>query len=556
LSDENTRYYFLAILAVVVLAITAHANGLSGEFVLDDRPFIIDNQKIDESHSLVYFFSENVWSYSNDADNYPRLRYRPLYFASLWLVNNNWPGSSLAMHVFSLSLHVIASVLLLVAIPRLFPSISLLAATIGACLFAVHPVHAEAVSWISALVHPMVTVFLLASYLLHDCQQRTSRLLAHIGAIFFFTLALLSNEMAVCFPFFILLHDALRYSRVRLVGVAPYFLLLATYLIIRQLVLGSTVPLNILDVSSWIDLFGFLVEYMRYLVLPWPQPLYLAMPRDWSLSLVSGLVAGFLIGFIIYLLARSTAGRRGVLLATAWIATALTPPLLAAFTPDAKFALRSLYLPSVGLAMLLAWAVHTTPWFRRKSGLTWIAGVLLLAIGTTYAANRDWLDDGRVYRKITSQYPDNLEFNLYIGEYMEHIGKTTEALHLYRKSVAIAKPEEKLRSLEALGTLLGKSGDSRRSLEVFRQMTTLDSDSVSAWIGVGNNLWQMGRLDEAAEAYRNAYRIAPENWKTCANLIQVLSQTGRTGEATRYVACAGRQQDSTTVKPVLDDAEQ
>ncbi|MDH3475430.1 MAG: hypothetical protein OEM59_17250, partial [Rhodospirillales bacterium] len=42
--------WLLAALAAVVLAVAAYANGVGGEFVLDDRPFLVDNPQLNEPH--------------------------------------------------------------------------------------------------------------------------------------------------------------------------------------------------------------------------------------------------------------------------------------------------------------------------------------------------------------------------------------------------------------------------------------------------------------------------------------------------------------------------
>lgn len=532
--------WFLAVLIAAILAAAAYVNGLGGEFVLDDRAFLVDNPQLSQPHDFAYFFSENFYSYSNLPDAYSA-SYRPLSFAVLWLGNYLWPGSALALHLFSLSLHITATLLVLRVISRLIPSISAPAAGLGACIFAVHPVHVEAVSWILAFPHPMATVLILASYLFHDHHQRTKSIHTFILASFFFLIALLIAETAIGFPILILAFDWIRHARPRLLSAAPYFVLLAFYFVVRNAVLGEATPLVFFDPDAWLRFPIFLAEYLRHLILPYPQPLYLSMPSGWQSSLASGLAVGFLTILFVFLLVKRVRDRRELLFAAAWIFATLLPPLAASFHPTPLFALRSLYMPSVGIALLVACVATTFDVAGKRVVFAVVAAFLLLPLGITIDANRDWQDNGRVYRRIIASSPEHFAGYLGLGRYLARTGETQAAVRQYEKSITLAGPKDRAGPLEALGLLLGQSGDSIRSLEIYRQLTILEPNRSGAWVGVGNNLWYLGKLPEAAEAYRRAHAADVGNREACYNLVLVLEQLGRTEEAARYANCATRQ---------------
>ena len=531
------KQWLVTALVVVSMALVAFLNGLGGEFILDDSAFLVGNPHLDTPHNLAYFFTKNLWYYSNIPDAYSA-SYRPLFFLFLWLSNQLSLANPLALHLLVLQLHMLATLLLLLTIRRMVPGISPLAAGIAAGLFAVHPVHSEAVAWISAFIHPLTTVFLLAAYLAHDKAHRNGGIMATVGALAFFILALLSNEMAVAFPFFILLNDRLRYGRLYFSKNAPYLVLLITYALVRNLILGEPVPLTFLDLGSWLQFPVFLLEYLRHLLLPWPQPLFLQMPDDWKLSV------GALLTLTLYLAALVGLGRIPIenrkipLIATAWVAAFLLPPLAAAFSPDARFALRSLYLPSIGISILLAWAIDTLPTIRRPLGITLVGFTLILALAGTVAANRHWINDGAVYSNIILWNPSHQAGYLGLGKFFERNGEAAQALALYERSISLAEPSEKVESLEHMALLLGESGDNARSLELYKQLTVLKPDSAFVWTGVGNNLWALGQIESAADAYLQAYKADPDNRVTCHNLVLTLNQLGQTAEAARYVECA------------------
>jgi len=527
-------------LVAALLAIAAFANALDGEFVLDDDAFLVDNPHLTEPHGLAYFFTGEMYSYGTASGT--SATYRPLFFAVLWLGNALWPGSALALHLLGLGLHVGATLLVLAAVRRLMPDISPLAAGLGACLFAVHPVHVEAVAWISAFVHPLATIFVLVALLAHDRHQRT-RTLPSLGlAGLFFVAALLTAETAAGFPFFVVAWDWIRYGRPQPLRAAPYFALLAMYAVIRRAVLGESLPLNLTDPDAWLRLPVFLAEYLRHLILPdLPQPLYLAPPPGWGISVGTGVAAAFLLGVLLLLVMRTAGDRRGPLLAAAWIGAALLPPLAGVFNPTPLFALRSLYLPSVGIAILAAWFIHAAPHPPRKIRLALVAAILPPALVLTVMANGNWRDDGRVYGRIIALNPGSYRGYVGMARYLKRTGRTGDAVSQYEKAITLADPGEKAKPLESLALLLGQSGEYERSLELFRQVTILEPRRSSAWVGAGNNLWYLGRLPEAADAYRKAHAADAGNREACYNLVLVLRRLGRDAEAARYAACAGRR---------------
>jgi hypothetical protein len=72
----------LVTLIVAGLTLLAALNILGGDFVLDDHPFLVENPNLQVSHNFAWFFTENVWYYSNIPDVFSP-SYRPLFFLTL-----------------------------------------------------------------------------------------------------------------------------------------------------------------------------------------------------------------------------------------------------------------------------------------------------------------------------------------------------------------------------------------------------------------------------------------------------------------------------------------
>lgn len=539
---QGRRPWPLVVLAVVILSLVTYANGLGGEYVIDDLLFMVDNPHLSAPHDIAYFFTDDVLSYSVSPSTVVAI-YRPLFFATLWLGNAIGLGSPLALHLFALVLHIIATLLVLAVIVRLVPGVSVVAAAVGALAFAVHPVHSEAVAWIAAFIHPLATIFVLVSFLFYDMDGRLHKSVALALAGLFFALALFCNEVVTGFPFFLLGYTWLRYRPVQTLQVVPFFILLALYAVVRHGVLGEALPLTISDLDAWRRFPVFLIEYLRHLVFPWPQPFYpagsleQAMPPGWSLSWVSVLSVGLLAFFCGLALKRASADRVAGLLALAWIAAALMPVLAATFSPDFRFALRSLYLASVGLAVLVAWLLHSIAFPQKPAGFVVIALVLSLAMGATISANRTWQNNGRVFQQIVNSNPTNFVGYRGAGAYWELSGQPDRAIEYYERGLSAVRLEDRPALLERLGAVLGETGASQQSLEIFRQLTELEPDNSHAWVGIGNNLWALGQMDEAANAYKKAIAADSANWQACYNLVLLLRRHGKVQEAMEFSGC-------------------
>src|SRR5262249_25535496 len=138
--------------------------------------------------------------------------------------------SPFAYHLVNVALHSAATVALFVLCIELglSPLVSFLAAT----LFAVHPVHTEAVSWIAGVgdVACAVCYFSGLYVFLRYRKSRKLTLLLVASACFF--AALLSKEMAVTFPAVALLLMLVSQGKHRLdlktalAAISPFFVVL------------------------------------------------------------------------------------------------------------------------------------------------------------------------------------------------------------------------------------------------------------------------------------------------------------------------------------------
>jgi hypothetical protein len=113
----------------------------------------------------------------------------------------------------------------------------------SAALFALYPLHPEAVSWITGRVDTIVTMFFFASLWLYLRNRRTGSRISAITSLVFFVCALMSKEMAIIEPAVLVALEFLLPTphtvKKRLSATWTFWLTLSGYFLVRRLALGT-----------------------------------------------------------------------------------------------------------------------------------------------------------------------------------------------------------------------------------------------------------------------------------------------------------------------------
>src|SRR5512134_598848 len=128
-----------SIAAVVLAALATYANSLLNGFALDDEPIILGNARVHQLADQAAIWLTPYWPEHGSRAGL----YRPFAifaYALQWMAGN---GAPWVFHLVSVLLHAAVCVLALLLLRRIFDSAAALA---GALIFAVHPLHTEAVA--------------------------------------------------------------------------------------------------------------------------------------------------------------------------------------------------------------------------------------------------------------------------------------------------------------------------------------------------------------------------------------------------------------------------
>jgi Gpi18-like mannosyltransferase len=228
-------------LAVCSLALAVYSRSLFCGFIRDDLPQIVNNPQVQSWQYLPQILTSHLWGHMA---GYHALFYRPLF--SLWMLVIYTLGglSAWFWHLSSILLHVACTYLVYRLSKRLIGSE--VGAGLAAALFAVHPIHVDAVTWVSASNELIFSVLTLGAMLvLLAPHERGDRWPILLSAVLYFT-GLFAKETGVALIVLLIAMAWIRLKdresswgkRLVLTG-SPYVAATGAYLIIRWSVMHS-----------------------------------------------------------------------------------------------------------------------------------------------------------------------------------------------------------------------------------------------------------------------------------------------------------------------------
>ena len=195
----RTGYIIIAILSFAI-----YFNTLQNDFVFDDESVVQNYQAIRDLSNIPKYFTGQE-GFHKVIGRY----YRPVVSTTYTLDYAIWSLKPSGFHLTNNLIHLFASVFLFSILVKLFEKYKygILSALIGTLIFAAHPIHTEAVSWISGRTDSIVTLFFFISfyfYLIYSEKKSSAKL--YLSLLFYF-LGLLSKEMIVTLPIIIIFFD-------------------------------------------------------------------------------------------------------------------------------------------------------------------------------------------------------------------------------------------------------------------------------------------------------------------------------------------------------------
>lgn len=439
---------YLPAVSVAVLALVAASTSLGNQFAYDDRFIVLLNGNVHTLHHWWGLFAQSYWPKSWSGDGY-----RPITmiaFAVEWAIGR---GSPMLFHATNILLAVTASVLAFYLVEPLFP---LWAAWSVAALFAVDPVHVEAVANVVGQAELLVAVFVLAATVLYLRDRRTGdgtvRPRTGAAIVLLYLAACFSKEHGIVLPAILaaaevtIIADARplveRARKLRLLYLGLALAALA-FVAVRARVLSDHgiggfapfTPFSALKLSTRDRILTAVTVVPQWIrLLLWPQhlsseygPPGLEIAQGFSITQLPGLVLFLAVVALAAVLRRR---RPEVSFGIAFVCIALLPSSNFILPAGIMLAERTLYLPSVGamiaaggFAVMAAAYIQATQADATRVARTrrWVQAVfaLVLVAATVRSMRRApvWNTTETVFRQAVIDSPDAYRAHFMLGTF-------------------------------------------------------------------------------------------------------------------------------------------
>jgi len=513
--------------AVVVVAVVASATALANGFALDDLALVADNARV---HSLDHWwrlFTLPYWP-----PQYGASLYRPLVtlaYALQW-----WTGAG-APWVFHLSSVALYTALCALVLTLLLEVLSPAPALIGAALFAVHPVHVEAVANVVGQSELMASLAMVASCIVYVRVRRSGVLgsAAILSLCGLYAIAVLCKEHALLLPALLAAvewfvveapapgsWDALaRRARATVPLMIALVAVAAAYLAARTSVVGE-----LLGEKHLVPVYGVRRLWVMLAVVPywlrllvWPAHLSAEYsPREIEIPGGPGPEITLGVAILLASLAAFVALGRGTdatrtersaaRLGLAWLSITLLP--VSNLFSVMLVAERTLLLPSVGAMLavgaVVSWATRSsTGWSaspRARVGLATIVAALVV-VGAIRSRDRQrvWRDNATLFAQTAEDAPRSYRAQFFYGQVLFEQGRRAEGERRLRLAIALNPTPSDVSPLNYLATQYRDAGLCPQALPLYQRALANDAARPDVRYGMAACLLQTGRVREARQ---------------------------------------------------------
>jgi tetratricopeptide (TPR) repeat protein len=447
-------------------------------------------------------------------------------------------------HLVNVLLHTANAVLLFLVLRQMTGS--LWRSAFVAAVFAVHPLRAESVAWVSERKDVLSAFFFLLTIGTYVRHVRKPSRIGYILLLLFFALGLLAKSMVATLPFVLLLLDYWPLKRISSFSISNLKHLLIEKIPLFVLAAGACAATALMpDMQTIITnahrlplserLGNALVScviYLRQMVFPSG----LAVPYPIA---PDGLSTWKILPAIIFLAAISAgviAWRKKspfLLMGWLWYLGMLFPVIgVIQISPDAAHADRYTYLPEIGLAIAVTWLIGdlSIQWKRRQLVLGGLMIAVISALTICGHAQTSYWQNGQILwsRALACTSRNSVAHNN-IGYVLYQKGDIEDAINQYNQALEI-NPNYAQAHFN-LGVVFLKRGEVDDAIAEYNQALQIMPDYLEAHFDLGAALVLKGNLPEAIAQYRKVLKIKPDYAEACYNLGRVLLLNGDWDEA-------------------------
>ncbi len=449
-----------------------------------------------------------VWALTSteSANWFPVTRLSHLVDGELFGLRSGWH------HLTNVVIHGLAAAMLFAFLRR--ATKSLWPSAFVAFLFALHPLHVESVAWVAErkdVLSALCWFVALWGYVRYVERPTAGWYMVVVAA---FCLGLMAKPMIVTLPLVLLLVDVWPLGRKpALKGKIPLFGLAAVGAVVTFVVQQQSGAVREL---AWFPL-GARVEnaLVSYVVYLWktvyPTGLAVFYPYPEGIPLWQAAASLAVLAAITIVALRQWRARPYMAVGWLWFLVTLAPVIGILQVGAQARADRYMYVPMIGLLILLAWGARELadrfPQLKMAVAALGVAACLV-CVPATEAQIGTWRNSETLFTHAIQVTGDNYLAQHNLGSaLLADAGRLPEAEAHLREAVRL-NPDS-VRARTDLGSALAKMGRRPEAIAEFQAALKLDPSAAILHHNLANALLESGRPAEAIAEYETALRIDP-----------------------------------------------
>jgi protein O-mannosyl-transferase len=536
MSETLKKHQSLLIcLTLIAATIIAYEPVRHNEFIsYDDTLYITENPRVQRELSP----DSIIWAFTKSH----AANWHPITWLSHMLDYQLFGLNPFGHHLVSTTVHII-NVLLLFWILSSITEATWASAFVAA-VFALHPLQVESVAWASERKTVLSGLFWFMTIAVYIWYTKKPGIWRYISVFAIYGLCIMTKPVVVTLPFVLILLDYWPLGRiggqktedrgqqkrtwVRLViEKIPLFALSAILSVIT--VIAQQKDNTILSLKTRpldLRIANMFASYMKYIYkMIWPSKLtvyypYFTSDFRWDTAAVCILLFTLITIFLIYMAQR----RRYLLFGWLWFAVTLVPVIGLVQAGRQAMANRYMYIPMLGLLIIIGWAAKDFINDNRRRKLiaaALVTVVLCCLVILTRGQVKHWQNSLALFEYAQKCTQMNTITEIHYGAALLEADRIKEAETHLQNAVNIS-PNYPVARFN-LGKVFLKEGRFNEAIECFNTYEGLPEHMVEAYIYLGVAYTQLGRYKPAIQNFTKALDLQPNNCEALNHLAWLMA---------------------------------
>ncbi len=520
---------------IPLIAIAVYLPAFNADFTLDDVPIIEDNGYIKSTDKIPAIWTSHYWAGKIDANDTGL--YRPLTLTTYNLQYAMHGDNPTPFHILNILLHALVCLVLFKMTNLLFGDYRL--SVIAALLYAVHPIHTEAVAGIVGRAEILAALFILTAMISYHHWRMMGQIKWMVALLLSTFAAITSKEHGFLIPAILALQETYYFftekkytlgDKRKWVAIGCTALLAIVLWAFRSTITGPSVPheqwLGVAASSRMATSIRIMADYVCLHI--WP----LHLSADYwtfeepivgfgdAMVILSAIILAFVVGLAYYLRRKIPVATWGIL----FFFLTLLPVSNFLFAAGFLKAERILYIPSIGLFVTIAALIVKLieSGRGRIPGLVLLGCALLFYTGRTWVRAGDWKNNYTLALATLKTSPESPRFNNMMGLELRAQKKDQEAMAYFEKAVK-SNPNH-VSALVNLGMEYANFKRTAEAVTILEKAIDIDPNTAMAYVNLMSVYRTLGEYDKnlaiAKMALERFPEFAPVLWNA-ANAYQL-----------------------------------